>query len=144
MRKGVVDKELTDFIILVLEMALVQHRWEKIVAEWLEGKTFVIPDAKNGVPPPPPPKEEWDIKILTARLVEKGIIAKAFDTVNHNLLLKKLQRFGLKDNILTWFKNYLSGRQHRVLVNGEISETRPVSSGVPQGSIVDHSCFSST
>ncbi|CAB4025210.1 Hypothetical predicted protein [Paramuricea clavata] len=63
-------------------------------------------------------------------------VAKAFDTVNHSLLLKKLQRFGLRDNILTWFKSYLSGRQQRVLVNGEISETCPVSSGVPQGSIL--------
>ncbi|CAB4001257.1 Hypothetical predicted protein [Paramuricea clavata] len=58
-------------------------------------------------------------------------VAKAFDTVNHNLLLKKLQRFGLKANILTRFKSYLSGRQQRVLFNGEISETRSVSSGVP-------------
>ncbi|CAB4005945.1 Hypothetical predicted protein, partial [Paramuricea clavata] len=63
-------------------------------------------------------------------------VAKAFGAVNHNLLLKKLQRFGLTDNILTWFKSYLSGRQQRVLVNGEISETRSVSSGVPQGSIL--------
>jgi hypothetical protein len=84
---------LTDFIILLLEMALVQHRWEKIVAEWLEGKTFVIPDAKNGVPPPPP-KEEWDIKILMAQLVEKGIIPQnvAENATLYSLLLLQMEK----------------------------------------------------
>ena len=63
-------------------------------------------------------------------------IAKAFDTVDHKHLLKKLSQYGLSGNILNWFKDYLSGRQQRVLLNGEISETLPVSSGVPQGSIL--------
>ncbi len=58
-------------------------------------------------------------------------IAKAFDTVDHKLLLNKLSRFGITGNILNWFKSYLSGRQQRVLLNGVISETLPVSSGVP-------------
>ncbi len=63
-------------------------------------------------------------------------IAKAFDTVDHKLLLNKLSRFGITGNVLNWFKSYLSGRQQRVLLNGVISETLPVSSGVPQGSIL--------
>ena len=63
-------------------------------------------------------------------------IAKAFDTVDHKLLLNKLSRFGITGNILNWFKSYLSGRQQRVLLNGVISETLPVSSGLPQGSIL--------
>ena len=63
-------------------------------------------------------------------------IAKAFDTVDHTLLVNKLRRFGLNGNILKWFIDYLSGRQQRVLLNGEISKTLPVSSGVPQGSIL--------
>ncbi len=63
-------------------------------------------------------------------------IAKAFDTVDHQLLLKKLCRFGLAGNTLKWFSNYLSGRQQRVVLNGETSKTLPVSSGVPQGSIL--------
>ena len=63
-------------------------------------------------------------------------IAKAFDTVDHQLLLKNLCRFGLAGNTLKWFRNYLSGRQQRVVLNGETSKTLPVSSGVPQGSIL--------
>ncbi len=63
-------------------------------------------------------------------------IAKAFDTVDHTLLVNKLRRFGLNGNILKWFIDYLSGRQQRVLLNSEISKTLPVSSGVPQGSIL--------
>ncbi len=64
------------------------------------------------------------------------VIAKAFDTVDHKLLLKKLCRFGLAGNTLKWFSNYLSGRQQRVVLNSETSKTLPVSSGVPQGSIL--------
>ena len=57
-------------------------------------------------------------------------------TVDHTLLVNKLRRVGLNGNILKWFIDYLSGRQQRVLLNGEISKTLPVSSGVPQGSIL--------
>ena len=63
-------------------------------------------------------------------------IAKAFHTVGHNLLVNKLSQFGLTGNILQWFKNYLTGRQQRVLLNGVISDTLPISSAVPQGSIL--------
>ena len=56
--------------------------------------------------------------------------------MDHNLLLNKLSQFGLTGNILQWFKNYLIGRQQRVLLNGVISDTLPISSGVPQGSIL--------
>ena len=59
-------------------------------------------------------------------------ITKAFDTVDHTLLVNKLRRFGLNGNILKWFIDYLSGRQQRVLLNGEISKTLSVSSGVLQ------------
>ena len=56
--------------------------------------------------------------------------------MDHNLLLNKLSEFGLNGNILQWFKNYLTGRQQRVLLNGVISDTLPISPGVPQGSIL--------
>ena len=62
--------------------------------------------------------------------------AKAFDKVSHNLLLVKLQRFGIRGDLLLWFKDYLSGRYQRVTVLGESSHTLPVLSGVPQGSIL--------
>ncbi len=50
-------------------------------------------------------------------------IAKAFDTVDHTLLVNKLRRLGFNGNILKWFIDYLSGRQQWVLLNGEISKT---------------------
>ena len=62
--------------------------------------------------------------------------AKAFDKVSHHLLLLKLQKFGIKGNLLHWFKNYLSGRFQRVTVLGVTSRPLPVLSGVPQGSIL--------
>ena len=63
-------------------------------------------------------------------------IAKAFDTVDHKLLLQKLFHFGVADKVLNWFSNHLSERQQRVLVHGATSDSLPVMSGVPQGSIL--------
>ena len=62
--------------------------------------------------------------------------AKAFDKVSHNLLLVKLHNFGIRGNLLQWFRDFLSGRFQRVTALGVSSEPLPVLSGVPQGSIL--------
>lgn len=60
-------------------------------------------------------------------------LKKAFDTVNHEILLQKLEHCGSE---LTWFSDYLSGRQQRALINGKLSDSRQIETGVPQGSIL--------
>ena len=61
---------------------------------------------------------------------------KAFDSVPHAELLLKLQTIGISGNLLKWLQGYLSSRQQYVSLNKHVSETLPVSSGVPQGSIL--------
>lgn len=60
--------------------------------------------------------------------------SKAFDMVNHGILLKKLSRYGVRSKALGWLRSYLSNRQLRVPVNGFLSNEFDVISGVPQGS----------
>ena len=61
---------------------------------------------------------------------------KAFDTVNHEILLSKLSHYGVNGTAQSWFRSYLSQRTQFVSLNGIDSEILPIEHGVPQGSIL--------
>ena len=63
-------------------------------------------------------------------------MSKAYDKVNHGCLLQKFHEFGFGGSLLKWFSSYLMGRYQCVTVLGETSDTLPVSSGIPRGSIL--------
>ena len=63
-------------------------------------------------------------------------LSKAFDTLNHNLLIAKLGAYGFERNSLSFMKNYLNDRQQRVHVNNNFSSWGKIITGVPQGSIL--------
>ena len=63
-------------------------------------------------------------------------LKKAFDTVDHKILLKKGYAYGIRGIFLKWFESYLSGRTQYVVFDGVQSETHRVDCGVPQGSIL--------
>ena len=65
-----------------------------------------------------------------------SISKKAFDTVDHHILLKKLYAYGICGHIIKWFEHYLYDRSQYVIYNHEYSETHPIKCGVPQGSIL--------
>ena len=62
--------------------------------------------------------------------------AKAFDTVPHRRLIKKLQSYGIQNQVLEWISAFLKDRHQVVKVNDSLSEKRRVISGVPQGSVL--------
>ena len=76
--------------------------------------------------------------------IEKGKIAigvfvdfqKAFDTVNHQILLRKLHHYGIRGSANDWFKSYLTKRRQCVSINGTTSESQYTKHGVPQGSVL--------
>lgn len=72
-------------------------------------------------------------QIVTAVFLD---IAKAFDTVDHKILLKKMQFAGIRGIALDVFQSYLSGRKQTVFVNVCYSDMKDISCGVPQGSVL--------
>ena len=63
-------------------------------------------------------------------------MSAAFDIVDHDLLLRKLELYGFKDDAISWVGSYLSDRKQCVCIDGCLSKMLPVSTGVPQGSIL--------
>ena len=63
-------------------------------------------------------------------------LSKAFDTINHDILLTKLQFYGIKNNTLNFFKSYLSDRKQTLVYNDVFSNAQSITCGVPQGSVL--------
>ena len=63
-------------------------------------------------------------------------LSKAFDTLDHNILLSKLSFYGINGTALSWFKSYLSDRTQYVEIQSKKSTMLPITTGVPQGSIL--------
>lgn len=62
--------------------------------------------------------------------------SKAFDSINHQALLQKLKKYGVRGVELQWFTMYLHHRRQRVLISGVSSDWTHVHTGVPQGTIL--------
>ena len=75
-----------------------------------------------------PVKSQIDIGVLD--------FSKAFDVVPHNRLLSKLRLMGIDGKCARWVKSFLSDRSQQVVVDGAVSQSAPVISGVPQGTIM--------
>ena len=63
-------------------------------------------------------------------------LSKAFDSINHSLILQKLSNMDMSENILLWVQSYLSNREQRTKFSSHTSNKEPITSGVPQGSII--------
>ena len=68
-------------------------------------------------------------------------LSKGFDSLNHVILLKKLQKHGIVDHSLSWFKSYLSNRTQLVRIGNNLSKTKSLNMGVPQGTCLGPSLF---
>ena len=81
---------------------------------------------------------DWSLTIKNSHSVDIAYIdyRKAFDSVSHVKLITKLSGYGLSDRLLNWIWAYLSDRSQVVCVDGHLSNSGKLVSGVPQGSVL--------
>ena len=65
-------------------------------------------------------------------------LSKAFDTINHKILLNKLYHCGVRGTVHDWYKSYLFGKTQQIDYNSSVSNLEPISSSVPQGQNVSN------
>ena len=69
-------------------------------------------------------------------------MSKAFESLNHELLIQKLRHISLSSQAILWFQSYLSSRYQTVRINSSLSDFLPVTTAIPQGSILRPLLFS--
>ena len=82
--------------------------------------------------------------VEVTRCVDEGSVvdvvymdfSKTFDKVPHGRLVKNVNSYGIQGNLRKWIQNWLSCRRQRVMTEGSLRDWKPVSSGVPQGSVL--------
>ena len=62
--------------------------------------------------------------------------SKCFNTIDPDILLFKLQKYGIRGNTHRWFSSYLTGRKQCTIINGNLSKFHDVKIGIPQGSVL--------
>jgi hypothetical protein len=75
-------------------------------------------------------------KLYSCGILRKRSLKKAFDTVNHKILLKKLENYGIRGLTKAWFRSYLTYRRQFVSIGHSVSDYQPITCGVPQGSVL--------
>ena len=87
--------------------------------------------------------DDWKLAIDKGEKVVCAFLdlRKAFDVIDHDILLHKLKQHGVKDNELEWFRSYLSSRRQFVVSGGVESDNRNITHGVSQGSVLGPTLF---
>ena len=130
---------LTSVVCKCIEKSVREHitehmNWNKLFSNkqfgFISGRSTVIQLLKV--------LDEWTKSLDDGKSVDCIYMdfKKAFDTVPHRRLLKKLESYGINGNVLRWVKAFLSNRVQQVAVQGEVSNWLDVQSGIPQGSVL--------
>ena len=86
---------------------------------------------------------EWIKNIDNSQM--NGVIfldlKKPFDTVDHSILIQKLEFYGVRSQTLAWFKSYLTGQKQKTLVNCELSDFVTLTCGIPKDRFLDRCCL---